>query len=218
MSPNGKYLIGFFSNYAPARLAKVAKEYRLKDPREAVAWTGISFVNSFKPLAMWFQGNTYFGGGAWMANAKVEIHQPNNTFPAIPAPADVAIKRVTAREVGFVWFARLEARGWHRIKGAKRTLSRPDIAMQWYKDGPNGRLLYESNRTDDVGEETWTLFDKDRNPIRKWHTAADKPMFIDFDPRGRVVFGEDGCLYAWENWPQGEPKLIADLNENKPSK
>jgi len=215
VSPNGKYLAGFYSNYAPTRMAKAAKEFKLKDPREAAAWTAISFVNSFKSLGLWYQGNTYFGGGAWLANAKVEIHHPNAVNMAIPPPADIIGKRVETREVGFVWFARLEARGWQRIKGAKRTLSKPDVAMQWFKRAPNGRLLYESNRTDDVGQETWTLFDKDGNPIRKWETEPDKPMFIDFDHRGRLIYGEGGCLYAWENWPQHAPKLVADLNESK---
>ncbi len=32
---------------------------------------------------------------------------------------------------------------------------------------------------------------------------------------GGPIFGEHGCLWAWLGFPDGEPKMIADLNENK---
>ena len=220
LSPNGRYLVGFYSNFDPVRMAKAAKEHGLKDSKGATAWTAISFANSFTPLALWYQPNTYFGGGLWGANAKVEVHLPNVQTASVPPPGDVTAKRVAMNgpdAVGFVWLERLEKRGWRRIKGAKRTLSNPDVAMQWYKDAPNGRLLYESNRTDDAGDETWTLTDPRGKLIRRWQTDPSRPMFIDFDARGRLVYGEEGCLWAWENWAEEDPRMVADLNGNAPS-
>lgn len=217
LSPNGRYLVGFYSNFDPARIAKAAKEHGLKEPKTATAWTAVSFADSFTPLALWYQPNTYFGGGFWVANAKVEVHAPNAGEPAVPPPGDVTAKRMEMKgpdAVGFVWRERLEKRGWRRIKGAKRTLSNPNVAMQWFKDAPKGRLLYESTRTDDAGDETWTLTDPKGVLIRRWETDPSKPMFIDFDARGRLVYGEAGCLYAWANWPDEEPRMIADLNAN----
>lgn len=43
-----------------------------------------------------------------------------------------------------------------------------------------------------------------------------QPQWIDLDPRGRLVYGDRGCLWAWEGFPKGKPKLIADLNGDRP--
>lgn len=45
-------------------------------------------------------------------------------------------------------------------------------------------------------------------PWRSW-------SWIDLDAKGRVIYGDRGSLWAWEDFPEGKPHLIADLNENK---
>ena len=213
VSPNGKYLVGFYSDYSPAQKARAKKLYGV----EAPCWTAVSFVRSFKPLAMWLQANSYFGGGQWIANAKLEI-DPQGPKEAIPPPPDLRVKPTDGKrlgKVGLLWTERLERRGWGRIKSEGR-LKASGWAMAWLKKVPSGRLLYESAREDDAGREAWTLFDGAGKTVRRWETEEGKPMFIDFDPRGRVVFSEGGCLWAWAGWPTGEPRLVADLNENAP--
>lgn len=42
------------------------------------------------------------------------------------------------------------------------------------------------------------------------------PQWIDFDRRGRLVYGDRGGLWIWEGFPRGRPKLFADLTEDRP--
>lgn len=214
LSPNGKYLVGFYSDYSPAHKKRTKKDHGV----EAACWTAVSFAGSFKPLALWLQANSYFGGGQWIANGKLEI-DPQGPHEAVPPPPDLRVKRTDGKrlgQVGLIWAERLERRGWIRVKSEGR-LKASGFAMAWIKKTDKGRLVYQSTREDDAGDETWTLFDAKGNAVRTWNTPLGKPMFIDFDRRGRLVFGEEGCLYAWENWPEGEPRLIADLNANAPT-
>lgn len=55
----------------------------------------------------------------------------------------------------------------------------------------------------------------DRRTVR-WIRRAEglQHPWLDVDKRGRVVYGDEGCLWAWEGFPKGEPKLVADLNGN----
>ena len=46
---------------------------------------------------------------------------------------------------------------------------------------------------------------------RPWNSWG----WIDLDSRGRVIYSDRGCLWAWEDFPEGKPTMIADLNENK---
>jgi len=65
------------------------------------------------------------------------------------------------------------------------------------------------------GNQAWRLVD-DSGVVRKdWKPNSFHPQWIDVDGRGRVVFGEAGCLWAWTDFPDDEPKLIADLNGNR---
>jgi|GEM_PF-2369079 len=57
--------------------------------------------------------------------------------------------------------------------------------------------------------------------IRKNPNGEDELVFswsennwIDVDNSGRLVYADKGCLYAWQNFPEGRPALIADLNPN----
>ena len=215
VSPNGKYLVGFYSDFSPAQKARSKKRHGV----EAPCWTAVSFVRSFSPLALWLQTNSYFGGGQWIANAKLEI-DPQGPHEAIPPPPDLRVKASDGKrlgKVGLFWAERLERRGWQRVKSEGR-LKASGWAMAWIKNAPGGRLLYESAREDGSGRESWRLLDRDGRLVRRWETEEGKPMFIEFDGRGRLVFSEAGCLYAWQGWPQGAPTLVADLNANAPPK
>jgi hypothetical protein len=63
--------------------------------------------------------------------------------------------------------------------------------------------------------ERWTLLDLAGNQVRTWEPKSNHPQFLDIDTRGRVVFGDLGCLWTWEDFPNGRATLIADLNPNK---
>jgi len=64
-------------------------------------------------------------------------------------------------------------------------------------------------------EEWCTVHDNQRVVRLELHTLHHHPLWIDVDNSGRLVFANKGCLYAWKNFPEGKPTLIADLNPNK---
>jgi len=59
------------------------------------------------------------------------------------------------------------------------------------------------------------VFDFDRVLHLDIVSGFNQPPWIDIDNSGRLVYADKGCLYAWKNFPEGKPTLIADLNTNK---
>ena len=76
-------------------------------------------------------------------------------------------------------------------------------------------LLEPDNAGMEYTRERWSLCDKFGRVYKHWQPGHFQWQWIDIDHRGRVVFGDEGKLWAWEGFPDGEPKMIADLNENK---
>lgn len=62
--------------------------------------------------------------------------------------------------------------------------------------------------------ERWRIIGADGAEVRNFLMKDHDCQFLDVDSRGRVIFGDKGCLWAWERCPEGEPQLIADLNGN----
>lgn len=63
-------------------------------------------------------------------------------------------------------------------------------------------------------KERWSVIDANGTTVKAWEPRSHHPQFLDVDHNGRILFGEMGCLYAWENFPKAKPTLIADLNDN----
>lgn len=88
---------------------------------------------------------------------------------------------------------------------------RTDQTGLFAKPIPNGRI----ERITSYDRDRWRLVSNDETVHRDWKPERGHLQWVDIDARGRVIFGENGCLWAWENFPAGEPNLIADLNPNK---
>jgi hypothetical protein len=80
----------------------------------------------------------------------------------------------------------------------------------WKKPFARGALV----RVDRYKAEDWSVEDETGRVLRTWQIKDWHPQFLDVDARGRIIFGEKGCLYAWATFPNGDPQLIADLNPN----
>lgn len=65
------------------------------------------------------------------------------------------------------------------------------------------------------GWERWSIVDDAGVERRIWKPDGTDIQWIDVDANGRIVFGENGCLWAWPDFPDGPPIMIADLNENQ---
>jgi len=94
-----------------------------------------------------------------------------------------------------------------RYRQIQRGLKRKEFgsgSMEFHEFFENGEF-----------RETWKLLSRDRTTVREWTPDKWHSHWVDVDYRGRIIYGEDGCLWAWDGFPDGEPKLIADLNANK---
>ncbi len=63
--------------------------------------------------------------------------------------------------------------------------------------------------------EVWSLHSTDGAAQRTFRPDPRGCQWLDVDHRGRVVFGEEGCLWAWEGFPDGAPRMVADLREHR---
>ena len=63
--------------------------------------------------------------------------------------------------------------------------------------------------------ERWEV--RDESDVAKLAFARGmfEPQWLDVDDRGRVIYGDAGCLWAWADFPKGTPQMIADLNANR---
>jgi hypothetical protein len=73
-----------------------------------------------------------------------------------------------------------------------------------------GRLVRET----DLNGDSWSVEDETGKRVRSWQCTYSQSQWVDVDRNGRLVFGDKGCLWAWADFPAGQPTLIADLNPN----
>ncbi|MGI8924171.1 MAG: hypothetical protein ACR2HJ_09070 [Fimbriimonadales bacterium] len=65
--------------------------------------------------------------------------------------------------------------------------------------------------TSAVGDR-WSAHNDSGAEVKSWKPPMWQPQWLDVDGRGRIVFAEGGCLWAWNRFPDGDPTLIADLD------
>ncbi|MFM9872274.1 MAG: hypothetical protein ACKVQS_02270 [Fimbriimonadaceae bacterium] len=98
---------------------------------------------------------------------------------------------------------------WERFQGPQR------IPLTFRKDIQNGYILRTEPNHWMRESHHAEFFSNDGKLIFELHSDDNHPLWIDFDDSGRLVYADKGCLYAWKDFPEGKPTLIADLNPNK---
>ncbi|MCC6687365.1 MAG: hypothetical protein IT205_10335 [Fimbriimonadaceae bacterium] len=81
----------------------------------------------------------------------------------------------------------------------------------WQKEFEKGRLF----RRESHDHEVWGLVSDRNQLVREWRPKRFQAHWIDVDNDDRPIFGDNGCLWRWRRFPDGEPRMIADLNSNK---
>ncbi|RYG33847.1 hypothetical protein EON81_17130 [bacterium] len=230
LSPDGHHLVGLFSDNSAKRLEEAASKFELEDHFDAQAWTAVSVVPYFTAVALWFtgysyrltygygQGSGFIGGGVWRGRNRLEVNHPYAPKAAIQPPEDLEVESVfyfKRHELNWVWHERLRRSGW---KQRNRNLKPEDSVWsmdRWEKTFAEGRLIYESRTTEDSGPERWFLFDLAGNLVREGKVPQFGIQFMEIDVRGRVIYADGSAVYAWERFPHGEPKIVADLSDNR---
>lgn len=75
----------------------------------------------------------------------------------------------------------------------------------------SGGLLVRE--TVDHGER-WSALDDSGSVRLSFNSPTFGWQWLDLDRRGRVIYADKGCLWAWADFPNGDPQMVADLNAN----
>ncbi|HEY3780024.1 MAG TPA: hypothetical protein VGL56_02995 [Fimbriimonadaceae bacterium] len=198
VSPNGRYLILAAADYRRTK----------RDFENLGGWTAVTRPPYFTAIALWLTGTTYNNGGIWLNNTNLGVNPPATIIKHIfwkeVRPPSKAIT-ITELGVGIVdgeekiFSMRLKRRGWTTV--GKHVMEKPFA---------NGRLRREIEWPHD----RWSILDRAGDVVRAWNPGDDHWQWLDVDANDRVIFGEEGCLWAWERIPNGDPTMIADLNPN----
>ncbi len=225
LSPDGSLFIYF---------ALKINRHTLRDPEYTFAWTAISKPPYLTALALWPQGDTYYGGGSFVDERVVELahhperaeshrdHNPRNLTVTIKEPDPQSEPQAFARPDD----NRLARDGWElREAGARGTFHRktgwkdrrPSV---WQKINSSGRYrlvrIVLGDGTDEIIEMQGINYS-----IEDIREETGMPIagagWADWDHRDRLVFAREGRLYASSaDQPMGEPEMLADFNEQRP--
>lgn len=121
-------------------------------------------------------------------------------------------------------YSQLIREGWQLLSSSEevkkfndwRDRSNPPETLIYRKELEDGAVLYQidQNRKKYTITNTVTIYDRSSQEILTIQSKPNHPLWIDVDKAGRIVYADKGCLWAWANFPEGEPQLIADLNPN----
>jgi hypothetical protein len=205
LSPDGSKLVYF-----------AAKHYRHLRPHPSYeyAWTAISKPPYYTALALLNQDTTYGGGGYFVNNHTVCVciadFRPAHK-DHLP-PESLYINPESCEQNADRWFWRLKQNGWEVIsKAVRRSYSRPAVsASVLHRDSRNHK--YRLIMNDDSTILTYSVV---RKADEKEFLVSD--TWADWDHRGRLVYVEEGKLYAGRlGTDEIEPQLLADFNPNRP--
>lgn len=259
VSPDGKYLIAAFSNYA-ARNENEAKKWGMKHDWMTCGWTAISRPPYFSALALWFTGGSWNGGGLWDGPKSVRVNNDPCTWHTAIAPSNQIRSRklnLGGSEDEPIYSMLLKKRGWKVESEYKTKLTNKsafnryqkkwsdrlgdimsgnfeaimelveDMVLPTYrmtqpglltKPMKNGLLRFETWLPEEerfIHRERWSIVSDDGKVVKSWVPKAWHPQFLDVDHSGRIVFGDQGRLMVWKGFPNGKPKMIADLTPNE---
>jgi hypothetical protein len=220
LSPNGRLLVGAFSNYSVTKNAQAQKEFGVR-PFEASFWTAVSRPPFFSALALWFMSGAYNGGGMWLDDQQLGLNnQPYTYKTAKPMlePYSAVELSLGAGEDLPLWPKLLKSRGW---QGLNTFVVRKGRWMERARRKPfaNGEIRYSESHSFArfiwASGETWDLHDEKGKIVREWGKQQEGLTWIDVDHRGRLLIADRGLLQVWEGFPEGEPRHVSDLTDNK---
>ena len=185
------------------------------------SWTAISRTPYLKALSLWWHGTGWNGGGIFESEKEFYLNRPPERIAkTIPGVQDRRFKELPLtdelREQGWgthgecmmVYDFRLERDGWRYLENA---------APGWFyeKTLPNGWILrkefpggYESWH--EIYWERHSLLDTDGKVLiegKEWRWA-------EYDGyRKRIVYAENGAIYALKLKLPLQPVLLQDFNE-----
>lgn len=237
VSPDGKYVALFIRGRDDFILQHPKTQL---EPHEDT-FISISKPPYFNSIGLWLTAGSWGGAGIWKDNHTFHAHpDPYGFRNAIQPPHEIkVIRKAYIRDPDFNIFRRkLFARGWipisaHQLQSEPHVVDEVTFATRikvflklidpvqsvkdfigsantFSKPCNGGKIRYHYQWE----HETAQVFDDQGKSILELHRKEHHPLWIDVDNSGRLVYADRGCLYAWKDFPDGKPTLIADLNPN----
>ncbi|MEJ5170907.1 MAG: hypothetical protein WHU10_07965 [Fimbriimonadales bacterium] len=99
------------------------------------------------------------------------------------------------------------------LGGLEEAFPRFAVEQEGVWERPFGRGVFQ--RVDRYRGEVWRILADDGTTRREWTLPEHRSFWLETDPNGWPVFAEQGRLYRWRGFPDGSPRLVADLNPQK---
>jgi hypothetical protein len=216
LSPNGSLLIYF---------AQKISVRSLKDHEYTYAWTAVSKPPFLTALALWPKGDCWHGGGSFVNNKTILLNHKREASKAHPKHKPKGLKVILKDNVRGeddpIFSERLERDGWKLEQEWKvenkgfpllYVTLQPEIREKLNPGGTHTIRLTRSISTLDYSEE-FCVTDIKRSILKQ----LDRASWADWDQQGRLIFAQDGKLYAGLiNNAQISEKVLIDLNASKP--
>lgn len=230
ISPDGELFV--YEAFDPRKKRKAqAAETLGKEDYNRAHWTAISRPPYWTALDMWFHSEEQNGGGQFKSNTEVVIHPDMTTAEQRPdqGPDPLAITNLALDQDSFakLWLQRKIRDGWRILHDPRPKIKKMDgpeaemvkakfhpliektngQCMLLAKIGDDSAAILNAYATDDGGF-AWRSFG-----LGLWHSPKLNPFsrgWVDLDQQGRLVWVEEGCLYAWG---AQEPTLLYDAHE-----
>ena len=217
LSPSGGKLVYFAVSY----------KRRSLDRGYTGTWTAVSRPPYFTALALWPQGDTWFGGGMFTSDTAIRLNHPDCTaecHPDHPAPPGL---HVTAAPMvfweGSMLSERMKRDGWVLHTKAKTIVGGRKIV---------GEYPQKWERPDRKQRHSLFLLDMNDGLVhnRPWHYSVvyaktgDELLnfeaeWADWDYHGNLAYASEGRLWRVDFPPRGRSPLvreIADFREARP--
>lgn len=201
-------------------VAYMAADYRYKSEKKYGFWPEHVRGDLYRWIAV-SRPPYYSAIGLW--EAFLTINTKNNRR----ANSGLSANEVSLAHCVFTMDRKsiLEKRGWTQVEEYSTTTSQKSrsafskIFFSFMQPKQNSAFRYEKNLAsgkivlwEEYQKSRAEVFDSSGTSVLRIAAIGGYPLWIDVDNSGRLVFDDKGCLWAWANFPEGEPKLIADLN------
>jgi len=178
----------------------------MRSVKDCCEWVAVSRPPYFTAIGMWSTHRIW----------PQEIEQNTNLKDGPLAKVALSLAKSVKAEIcslliknGWNPVSKDFNRDWREIYTAK---SRPIVFTKFFGEST---AFYEICwKVDQRKFETSVTVIAESGNICLTLNVNKQALWIDTDASGRLVFADKGCLWAWANFPEGEPTLIADLNGN----
>lgn len=197
VSDDGGYLVGAYKSARGSQPAEHAVEHL---DGGAGRWTAVTRPPYFAPVALWSNRGYGNGGGIWGPSASLGLNNLGRYFETVirPPPGRVRNLDLPATGPGSETFRGM-LMGRHGWAADRRCWKKP------FRGGVLVRTEAAARVETASGRVCLVLH------------AQRSGSSLELDHRGRVLFGDSGALWAWNDCPRGRPRLIADLRDTVPT-